>query len=120
MAEYNNNKEFWACLDELVEQSEIIIDRPKGSRHPAYTELIYPIDYGYLKGTQSPDGGGIDIWIGSESDKELDSIMVIVDRGKKDSEIKLLYGCNATEKDIIYRIHNEKGMNGIIINRKEY
>jgi inorganic pyrophosphatase len=120
MADYKDNLEFWSSLDEFIEQNEIIIDRPKGSHHPAYPDLIYPIDYGYLKGTQSADGRGIDIWIGSESDKKLDSIMVIVDRGKKDSEIKLLYGCNATEKDIIYRIHNEKGMNGIIINRKEY
>ena len=28
------NIEFWNALDELVNNSEIIIDRPKGTAHP--------------------------------------------------------------------------------------
>ena len=30
---------FWTALDKLVEQSEIIIDRPKGSVHPVHPDL---------------------------------------------------------------------------------
>lgn len=29
-----NNIEFWNALDNLVANSEIIIDRPKGTAHP--------------------------------------------------------------------------------------
>lgn len=48
------------------------------------------------------DGNGIDIWVGSQKNRNLDTILCIVDRLKKDSEIKILYGCTDEEKDIIY------------------
>jgi len=51
---------FWAALDKLVSESKVIIDRPKGSRHPKYPNCIYPLDYGYLDNTSSMDGNGID------------------------------------------------------------
>ena len=51
--------EFWNALDELVNNSEIIIDRPKGTSHPKYRNFIYRVDYGYLKDTTSMDGAGI-------------------------------------------------------------
>ena len=45
------DEEFWKALDELVNNSEIIIDRPKGTAHPRYPDFIYQVDYGYLKDT---------------------------------------------------------------------
>ena len=33
----------------------IIIDRPIGSAHPLYPDLIYPINYGYIPGTMAAD-----------------------------------------------------------------
>ena len=86
-----HNEDFWKALDELVNDSEIIIDRPKGTAHPKYPEFIYKVDYGYLKDTSSMDGGGIDVWVGS-GEKKIDAIMCIVDLLKKDSEIKILMG----------------------------
>lgn len=29
-----NNRKFWNALDDLIANSEIIIDRPKGTAHP--------------------------------------------------------------------------------------
>lgn len=57
------NSEFWNALDELVTNSEIAIDRPKGTAHPKYPNFIYRVDYGYLKDTSSMDGAGIDVWV---------------------------------------------------------
>ena len=54
------NEEFWNALDELVETSEIVIDRPKGSIHPRFPDFIYRVDYGYLRDTSSMDGAGIE------------------------------------------------------------
>lgn len=111
------NSEFWDALDKLVANSEILIDRPKGTAHPRYPEFIYRVDYGYLKDTSSMDGGGIDAWIGSGK-KELDAIMCIVDLRKRDLEIKLLIGCTEEEKAIVYETHNEaQFMKGILIRR---
>ena len=78
-------EDFWNALDELVNSSEIVIDRPKGSAHPRFPSFIYRVDYGYLKSTTSMDGAGIDVWVGS-GDRKIDAIMCIVDLMKKDSD----------------------------------
>jgi inorganic pyrophosphatase len=111
------NNDFWRALDLLVDNSEIVIDRPKGTAHPKYPDFIYKVDYGYLKNTSSMDGAGIDVWIGS-GEKKIDAIMCIVDLMKRDSEIKILIGCTEEEKQIVYQTHNEtEYMKGILIRR---
>ena len=111
------NIEFWNAVDELVNSSEIVIDRPKGTSHPKYPDFVYRVDYGYLKDTSSMDGAGIDVWVGS-GEKKADAIMCIVDLIKKDSEIKILIGCTEEEKAIVYQTHNESPyMKGILIYR---
>ena len=111
------NDDFWKALDELVDTSEIVIDRPKGTAHPKYSNYIYRVDYGYLKNTSSMDGAEIDVWVGS-GDKRIDAIMCTVDLMKKDSEIKLLIGCTEEEKLMIYETHNDSQfMKGVLIRR---
>ena len=108
---------FWEILDDLVNDSEIVIDRPKGTAHPRYPNFIYKVDYGYIKNTSSMDGAGIDVWVGSGK-KQIDAIMCIVDFMKRDSEIKVLIGCTEEEKQLIYQTHNEtQYMKGIMIRR---
>lgn len=114
------NSEFWTALDSLVNQSEIVIDRPKGTAHPRYPDFIYKVHYGFLKNTTSMDGGGIDVWIGSDEKKSIDAIICIVDLMKRDSEIKILIGCTEEEKKKVYITHNEsENMKGILIRREE-
>lgn len=113
------NQAFWNMLDELIREHEVVIDRPKGSRHPRYPEVVYKLDYGYLKGTSSMDGGGIDIWRGSENDQKLVGIICTVDKLKGDSEIKLLIGCSEEEIGIAMEFHNESEyMKGLLIRRE--
>lgn len=112
------NHESWAALDELIRNSEIVVDRPKGTVHPKYPDFIYRVDYGYLKNTTSMDGGGIDVWVGTASEKQIDAIICTVDLMKRDSEIKILIGCTEDEKNIVYQTHNEtQCMKGILIRR---
>ncbi|BCN29950.1 inorganic pyrophosphatase [Anaeromicropila herbilytica] len=113
------NKEFWSAIDTLVNQSEIVIDRPKGSRHPKYPDFIYEVDYGYLKNTSSMDGGGIDVWKGTDQNVLIDAIICTVDLIKRDSEIKILIGCTEEEKQKIFETHNDSSnMKGILIKRE--
>ncbi len=108
---------FWKMLDSLVMDSEIVIDRPKGTVHPKYPDFVYEVDYGYLKDTSSMDGAGIDVWVGS-GEKRVDAVMCTVDCLKRDSEIKILIGCTEEEKLSVYRAHNEtQYMKGIMIRR---
>ncbi|GHO94835.1 inorganic pyrophosphatase [Reticulibacter mediterranei] len=41
----------------------VIIDRPLGSVHPRHSDIIYPINYGYLPATVSGDGMEIDAYL---------------------------------------------------------
>ena len=117
MEQYKDN--FWTAIDKLVSESEIVIDRPKGTCHPKYPEYIYPLDYGYLENTSAMDGGGIDVWKGSDGNN-VDAIICTVDLLKKDSEIKILIGCKADEKQLVLDCHNESEfMKGILIRRNE-
>ena len=114
------SEEFWSLLDRLFSEHTVIIDRPKGSRHPRYPKYVYPFDYGYLEGTSSQDGGGIDVWVGTYSVKKVVGIISSIDYLKKDSEIKILYAC--TQKDIqkIFQDHNRtENMKGILNMRDE-
>ena len=112
------NHQFWQAIDKLVSSGKIVINRPKGSAHPRYPEIIYDLDYGYIENTASMDGGGIDLWRGSLPDAECDAIICTVDLLKRDSEIKLLIGCTEEEKQIAYEFHNRSEfLKGILIRR---
>jgi inorganic pyrophosphatase len=101
-------------MESLLTTLAIVIDRPRGSSHPRYPDVIYPLDYGYLEHTTSGDGGGIDIWLGSSDsmkakrgDKTLTGILCTFDTLKRDAEIKLLIGCNEADIQIIRDFHKE-------------
>ena len=105
---------FWQAMTELINTHHIIIDRPKGSAHPRYAEVFYPLNYGYVENTTSSDGGGMDVWLGSLDSvmgkynaKTLTGILCTFDTLKCDAEIKLLIGCNKEEVQVIRDFHNE-------------
>lgn len=115
--ETKNTADFWKLIDEMVAKHNIIIDRPKGSKHPKW-DWVYECDYGYLDGTSSHDGEGIDVWVGSSPKPYADAVICIVDTIGNDSEIKILIGCTDEELEYIYNIHNKfDTMKGILIRR---
>ncbi len=93
-------------MQALLSDARVIIDRPRGRAHPRYPELIYPLDYGYLDGTASGDGDGIDVWIGSLGGKTLTGILCTLDTVKRDAEVKLLAGCNAQDVETILQFND--------------
>ncbi len=98
---------FWQYLDRLLASNKVIIDRPKGSHHPRYPKVTYPVDYGYLEGTTTVDGGGLDVWRGSLLEKSLTALVLTVDLLKQDIEVKLLLGCTDAEQQAILAFHND-------------
>ena len=101
-------------MSQLLMTNSLVIDRPQGSSHPRYPQLIYPLNYGYLKNTGSSDGGGIDVWLGSlnsvrqDADvKILTGILCTFDTLKRDAEIKLLIGCSQEDVQVIRDFHKE-------------
>lgn len=86
-------------LDELLTTSTVVIDRPRGSTHPRYPEVIYPADYGYLNGTTSGDGQGIDMFVGTATGAGILATAITVDTLARDAEIKILLDCTPDEID---------------------
>ncbi len=114
-----NNDKFWEILDKLFTEHKLIVDRPKGSTHPKHENFKYPLDYGYLEGTSSQDGDGIDVWIGTSRVREVVGIISSVDYLKKDSEIKILYSCTPDEINTVIEQHNSTAyMKGILTVRR--
>jgi F420 biosynthesis protein FbiB-like protein len=112
-------RDFWKFLDELIAAHAVTIDRARGSTHPRYPELVYPLDYGYLEGTHSGDGGGVDVWLGSLPERRLDALALTVDLHKHDTEIKLLLGCTPAEQRSIADFLNGDSMRAMLISRSE-
>lgn len=94
-------------MQTLLSSTRVVIDRPGGQPHPHYPELIYPLDYGYLEGTASGDGDGIDVWIGPLGGKTLTGILCTFDIVKRDAEVKLLAGCSAQDVETILHFNDE-------------
>jgi inorganic pyrophosphatase len=110
---------FWSRLDELVATCDVKIDRPKGTAHPRYPSLIYPLDYGYLVNTGSSDGNEIDVWVGSLPERTVTGIVCTVDMVKKDAEFKILVGCTREQADEIRHTHEGGPMSAILLLRSE-
>jgi inorganic pyrophosphatase len=98
---------FWATLDQILAESKLVIDRPKGSTHPRYPDLLYQLDYGYLEGTDGGDGEEMDVWVGSLPEKRLTGILCTYDTGKHNAELKLLVGCTPQEIDLVRHFNAE-------------
>ena len=101
------DKSFWQKMSQLIVSNQITIDRPKHSVHPRHPQLIYPLDYGYLENTTASDGGGIDVWLGTQNTKTLTGILCTFDTLKRDMEIKLLIGCTNDDLHSIQKFHGE-------------
>lgn len=114
---HSNSDAFWIMLERLVATSQVVVDRPKNTPHPDWDDVIYPLDYGYLAGTSSVDGAGIDVWIGSGDPGQVTGVICTVDSLKRDSEIKVLLGCTPEEMSSIQTFHTGETMACYLIPR---
>ncbi|UCC62588.1 MAG: inorganic pyrophosphatase [Anaerolineae bacterium] len=108
---------FWGHLDRLVATCRLKIDRPGGSPHPRYASFLYPLDYGFLEGTRSGDGDGIDVWVGSLPDRAVTAVVCTVDLEQRDAEVKLLVSCTPQEAQEILAVHNRGSQAAILVQR---
>lgn len=92
-----DTRAFWVDLEAVVASHAVVIDRPKGSPHPVYSDIVYPVDYGYLQGTKAMDGGGIDVFVGTAGKIYVAGVLLTADTVKSDLELKILLSCTAGE-----------------------
>ncbi len=108
---------FWDKLERLATDGEVVIERPRGSSHPRFPELVYPLDYGYVRGTTGGDGAEVDVWQGSLGDQRLVGVMCTVDLDKRDAELKLMLACTEAELESAQQFHERSQTSGHLIVR---
>lgn len=116
--ELENNAYFWQKLDTLLMSGDLSVERPKGTEHPLYHNLIYPVDYGYLHGTVTGDPEQVGVYMGSMQGFQVDAIVVCADILKKDLEVKLLIGCTEAETNGILTFLNQTNFQKSILVRR--
>lgn len=118
MQEFENNAYFWQKLDTIYLSSKLEIDRPKDSVHYKYSNLIYPVDYGYLKDTTGTDMDPIDVFKGSLPSNQIQAAVISADILKKDCEVKLIVGCSEDEVyDIMAFLNQTEFQKAVLIQR---
>lgn len=118
MQSFENNAFFWQKLDTLFLSSKLVIDRPKNTCHYKYSNLIYPVDYGYLCDTMGSDQSPIDVFRGSKKSTLVQALIVSADILKKDCEVKLLIGCtDEEEEEILVFLNQTEFQKAVMIRR---
>jgi inorganic pyrophosphatase len=112
-----HDERFWLTLDQLASTHPVVVDRAKGTPHPRYADFVYPLDYGYLQGTTSGDGAGMDVWLGSLPGRVVTGVVCCADVVKGDVEMKLLLGCTEAEMGLVLGIHNDGGQSALLLVR---
>ena len=89
----------------IGEVVKVIIDRPLGSRHPNYKEMIYTVNYGYIEGVFAFDQEEQDAYIlgVDEPIKEFTGVVIAIVVRHNDVETKWVVaplGMNFSKKEI--------------------
>ena len=113
-----NNAFFWQKLDTLLLASTFELKQAAGSKHPNYQNLVYPVNYGTLLDTLSPDQLGIAMYKGSINSHHVDAIAIAADILNKDVEIKFLVGCSKEEEESILRFLNQTDYQKAVLIRR--
>lgn len=115
-------------LESMIgEKIMVYIDRPIGSTHPNHSDIVYPINYGYIKEIVAVDGEYQDTYVLGENKvvTQCQGIIYAVVERKNDAEDKLVIFCdnreysieeiketiNFQEKFFKYKIIKEKRIN---------
>lgn len=102
-----------------------IIDRPIGSHHPQYPEMIYPINYGYVEGILSNDGEEQDVYVlGTDSplDRFEGKVIAVYHRldDVEDKWIVSLDGSDRSDEEILQAIwFQERYFKGVLIRKTD-
>lgn len=100
---------------------KVIVDRPLGSRHPEYGDIVYTVNYGYVEGIIAPDGEEQDAYIlgVNEPVKTFFGKVIAVIHRNDDVEEKWVVapeGINFSKEEIERAVHfQEKYFDHVVI-----
>lgn len=84
----------------------VTVDRPLGSVHPNFKNIVYPVNYGFVKGIVAPDGEEQDVYVLGINVpiKEFTGKVIAVIHRLNDVEDKWIVapeGCSFSKEEIV-------------------
>ena len=102
----------------------VTVDRPLGSRHPEFPDMIYPVNYGYVEGVIGGDGEWQDAYVlGIDKPlKEFCGLIAAVIHREDDPEDKWVVvpgGSEISDAEILAQTHfQEQYFHSVLLRRK--
>ena len=99
----------------------VTMDRPLGSRHPDHPDMIYPVNYGFIRGLPAADGEDQDAYVlgPGEPLEALTGRVAAIVRRRNDAEDKWVVcpeGCSPDAASIMEQIRfQERYFDSIVI-----
>lgn len=105
--ELENNALFWQKLDTILLSSSIVIDFPKGTHHPVFTALTYPVDFAHLEDAfENTNSRRLSVYRGSGEHKVV-GIVISADVLEKECFVTVLVGCDEKERHDVLEFMNQ-------------
>ena len=98
------------CKNAIIgKKVSVIVDRPIGSSHPNHKDMIYPVNYGYIRGIKAGDGEWQDCYVLGENKpiKRFNGLVIAIIHRKNDAEDKWVVakeGKSITNEQILQKI----------------
>lgn len=97
-------------INPIGQRVHVVVDRPLGSRHPDYPNLVYPVNYGYVPHVMAEDGEEQDAYVIDVEEPIADCIgtVIAVIRRADDVESKWVVAVKETfysDEQILNKTH---------------
>lgn len=113
-----NNAFFWQKLDTLLFTLDYQKVRDIGDVHPDYSNLVYPLEYGYLKDPDNNEKVVAKVFRGSLKQRHTDQVILCVDILQKELDVKILLGCNEQEQRAALEFLNQTAFQKTVLIRR--
>ncbi len=114
-----NWQSFWDSLDRLLEEGELVIDRPQGTPQGCFPQVRYPLDCGYLALPNSEAAAEMDVWRGSGAPNQVSAILLAVDEHNLELNRSLAVGVDESELESVVDFYLQIGLTAIPIRRRQ-
>ena len=114
--EFENNAYFWQKIDAAYISGDYKKLYTKGSKHPQYPSLIFPVDYGHIT-TNDDEKSSMKAFKG-EADQTVHSVVVCANLLEKDLSAILLIGLDDKQEEEVLRFLNSTDFQKAVIIRR--
>lgn len=114
--EFENNAYFWQKVDAAYISGDYKVKYKKGSKHPVYSGLVFPADYGHISAGDD-ENSTIKAFKGTHGDSP-DAVVICANLLEKDLSAIVLIGLDEKETLEVLRFLNSTDLQkGVIIRR---